>query len=530
MACRQIGVFWFLFVLLLLLLVVCGVAGQDETEEFEGKEIVLPEVKNLGPWAKGLLKNIPNTTSDPSAIAPDAKFPLILAEERTKRPDLLNKFRVYEGGWNITNKHYWASVGFTGAAGFILAGAWFLSFGLALSLHFCCNWRGKSKSKEPSSSTRRFSLALLLLFTCAASTGCILLTIGQNQFRDKALGTLNFVANQSDFTAQTLENVTDFLSFAETINVGPVYLPSDVQQQIEKVKGELTDAASLISEKTKENYKKIRLVINDVRLMLIVVSALMLLLAVLGFLFSVFGHKHAIYIFVVSGWLLVAITFLLLGIFLIINSAATDTCTSMDEWVQYPQAETALSNILPCVAERTANQTLYQSKKVVVSLVKIVNRVIRSQSQPGQSQGQSGIHHKYRPVLPYLCSPYDVELNDRECTSTEVSLVNASLVWENSYNYNSSINVITYGQLVMAANVSYALYHYTPLLLNLQDCKFVRDTFSTITAEYCPLLERNLRLVCVGLAMISVGVLLCLVLWVLHANRPQRRVDVFVLP
>jgi hypothetical protein len=72
------------------------------------------------------------------------------------------------------------------------------------------------------------------------------------------------VANQSDFTVQILRNVTDFLSFARTINVGPVYLPSDVQQQIDKVKVDLTDAAGTISQKTQENYRRIRLVIEDV--------------------------------------------------------------------------------------------------------------------------------------------------------------------------------------------------------------------------------------------------------------------------
>ncbi|KAF3328962.1 hypothetical protein FCM35_KLT06040 [Carex littledalei] len=526
----------------ILLLVVVAisevVAGQEsiggETEEFEGKAIV-PEANNLGQWAKGLLKNIPQDASGPLAMEPVAKFPLILAEERTKRPDFLDKLRFYVDGWNITNEHYWSSVAFTGVAGFLLATIWFLSFGVALSLHFCRKWRGKAKQREPSSAW----LALLILFTCAASIGCILLTVGQNEFNAEAISTLNFVANQSDFTVQILKNVTDFLSFARTINVGPVYLPSDVQQQIDKVKGDLTDASGTISQKTQENYRKIRLVIGDVRHILILVASLMLVLALLGFTFSVCGHRHAIYIFVISGWFLVAITFMLFGVFVIIQSAAGDTCTAMDEWVRYPQAETALSNLLPCVDERTTNQTLYQSKEVVVQMVKIVNRVISSIGRRQRQSGSGGSHYrrKYKPPLPYLCSPYDTDLHDRECKSREVPIGNASLVWQNytctdagasSCTYNrSTINPIIYNQLVMAANVSYALYYYTPLLLNLQDCKFVRDTFSTITTQYCPNLEGHLRLVCAGLALISTGVLLCLVLWVFYANRP-RRVEEFV--
>lgn len=79
-----------------------------------------------------------------------------------------------------------------------------------------------------------------------------------------------------------------------------------------------------------------------------------------------------------------------------------------------------------------------------------------------------------------------------------------------------------YTQLVAAVNESYALQHYTPRLLSLQNCNFVRDTFQTITSSYCPPLEHYLKIVNAGLALISVGVLLCLVLWVLYANRPQR--------
>ncbi|KAF5819220.1 putative transmembrane protein [Helianthus annuus] len=33
---------------------------------------------------------------------------LVLAQERTRRKDPLNKFKIYRGGWNITESHYWA--------------------------------------------------------------------------------------------------------------------------------------------------------------------------------------------------------------------------------------------------------------------------------------------------------------------------------------------------------------------------------------------------------------------------------------
>jgi len=85
-----------------------------------------------------------------------------------------------------------------------------------------------------------------------------------------------------------------------------------------------------------------------------------------------------------------------------------------------------------------------------------------------------------------------------------------------------------YSQFAAAANESYALEHYAPLLLSLQNCNFVRDAFTGITSNYCPPLKHYLDIINVGLGLISVGVLLCLVLWILYANRPQRG-EVFVM-
>lgn len=79
-----------------------------------------------------------------------------------------------------------------------------------------------------------------------------------------------------------------------------------------------------------------------------------------------------------------------------------------------------------------------------------------------------------------------------------------------------------YPQMVAAVNESYALQHYTPPLLSLQNCNFVRETFHNITIAYCPHLHHHLKIVNIGLAMISVGILLCLLLWILYANHPER--------
>ena len=95
-------------------------------------------------------------------------------------------------------------------------------------------------------------------------TGCILLSIGQEEFHGEVLHTLKYVVNQSDYTVQILKNVTQYLSLAKTINVAQVFLPSDVMTDIDKLNIDLNTAADTLTEKTSENAVKIRTVFNAV--------------------------------------------------------------------------------------------------------------------------------------------------------------------------------------------------------------------------------------------------------------------------
>ncbi|CAN1296994.1 hypothetical protein LINPERPRIM_LOCUS23311 [Linum perenne] len=427
---------------------------------------------SFGSWKSGESTDADATSAQaPGPSTDGSKSTLLLAAERTDRPDILNGFKHYRGGWDFTNRHYWAvsclswlqSVGFTGASGFILAVLWFFSFGLAVLVNYFCGW--KVKFEDRGLPAQRICLILLIVFTCAAAIGCILLSVGQGEFHGEAMDTLKYVVNQSDYTVQILRNVTEYLSLAKTIKVAQVLLPSKVMDNIDKLNVDLNSAANTLEEKTHVNSRKITTVFIAVRSALIAVATVMLVLAIVGFVLSILGHQHAIYIFVTSGWLLVAITFILCGVFLIFHK---------DQFNYY---------------------------------------------------NQSG------PPMPPMCYLFDSQLRNRQCAVQEVSMANASLVWQSYVCQVSSSGFCTtagritpdvYRQLLAAVNETYALEYYTPLLLSLQDCKFVRDTFREITSTYCPPLEHYLQLINAGLGLISVGVLLCLVLWILYANRPQR--------
>jgi len=81
-----------------------------------------------------------------------------------------------------------------------------------------------------------------------------------------------------------------------------------------------------------------------------------------------------------------------------------------------------------------------------------------------------------------------------------------------------------YNQMAAAVNLSYGLYRYSPFLVNLEDCTFVRDTFTGISNDHCPGLKRFSGWIYIGLVMVSAAVMLSLIFWVIYGRERHHRV------
>lgn len=81
-----------------------------------------------------------------------------------------------------------------------------------------------------------------------------------------------------------------------------------------------------------------------------------------------------------------------------------------------------------------------------------------------------------------------------------------------------------YTQMAASVNVSYGLYKYGPFLVNVQDCSFVRETFSAIETTHCPGLRKYSKWIYVGLVMVALAVMLSLLFWVIYGRERRHRV------
>ncbi|KAG8075145.1 hypothetical protein GUJ93_ZPchr0006g41542 [Zizania palustris] len=467
----------------------------------------------------------------------------VLAAEQTRRKDPLSGLRYYTGGWNISDRHYLASVGFSAAPVFVLAVGWFVGLALAALVACCCCCGGGGGGNAGYNYSRAVfaaSLVLLLVFTAAAIIGCVVLYDGQGKFHGTTTATLRFVVGQSNDAVASLRGFTGFLETAKATGVERVSLPRNLQGKVDDVVRKVNASADELASRTSSNSRKIRTALETIRKILIVVAAVMLVLAFLGLVFSLCGLYSLVKILVILGWILVTATFILSGTFLLLNNAVGDTCVAMDEWVLHPHDHTALDDILPCVDEAATSEALLRSKEVNYQIVAVLNNIISNVSNNNNIPPQAGpplYFNQSGPPIPLLCNPYNRDLTDRACAASEVPAASAPRAWQGyvcrattTGSSGSEICATTgritptmYSQMLTAVNASSGLLRYGPVLANLANCSYVRQAFQTVTRNHCPGLRRYSGTVYQALLAVSVAVVAAVVAWVVHSRERRRR-------
>ncbi|CAJ1973687.1 unnamed protein product [Sphenostylis stenocarpa] len=192
-----------------------------------------------------------------------------------------------------------------------------------------------------------------------------------------------------------------------------------------------------------------------------------------------------------------------------------------------------MDDILPCVDNATAQETLSRSKEVTSELVNLVNQVITNASNINFAPNFTPLYYNQSgPLMPLLCNPFHPDMTDRQCDAGEVTLSNATQVYGSFVCQVSPSEICMtqgrltptfYNQVSAGINVANALYSYAPSLVELQDCTFVRETLSLISTDHCPGLRRYSRWIYVGLVMVSFAVMFSLIFWIVYGRERRHR-------
>nr|XP_024397762.1 uncharacterized protein LOC112292982 isoform X2 [Physcomitrium patens] len=286
---------------------------------------------------------------------------------RDNRIDPLDNFNKYRGGYDIKNKHYWASVIFTGIYGYAIAAAW-LALGLLLLLFACCKCicGPREHFKRPRSRAFYWTPRIIVFLLSAVAIGAsVILLIASRKFNSQVYNVQDVIVGAAQNATDNIRNVSASLHAVKDI-VLPYNQP--LYQTLNRTETKLDSLALVVSEKVFVNKKTYQKVFKIVEVVLIVVTSLNLLLIILGFASTFLRWRRIFYLIIVVTWIFIALTWVMFGFFFTVHFIADDTCLAFKQYLQNPE-NTTLDELLPCADLASSSTQYLQVREAMKSVI-----------------------------------------------------------------------------------------------------------------------------------------------------------------
>lgn len=450
---------------------------------------------------------------------------------RGDRRDPLDNFRKYRGGYDVTNKHYWASVVYTGIYGFAIGAAWLL-LGALITLGACfklCCCRRPKVAERRSRAYYWIPRILAFLLSLFAIGVIITMFVRNSQLHDRAFKVRDSIAASANDATSTVRNVSNTLSNVDT-TVSKYNIEGLNSSTLSSTVRNLNQQADSIDNTVDNNVNTINKLINGIEITLIVLLSIALFLVVMGLLSALMGWRTIYFLIILLGWLIAALTWILFGIFFAANNVTSDTCQAFSEYLATP-SNTTLDELLPCVDLATAASA---SNVVRQGVNNIVAQAERSLTQIEQTSAALG-----RPVtLPTVCDPIGpapaFEYNSN-CPNGTVTLGGlpgvvapfvcaAEPVTQACLGAGQFVSRTNDTQIMDLSSAGQSLVTIIPTVTRLTNCSIVYNTFEDIVNNQCPPTKRALRNIWIPLLLLSIALTLLSLDWIFanHRNKKER--------
>ncbi|KAG4961446.1 hypothetical protein JHK87_038079 [Glycine soja] len=453
----------------------------------------------------------------------------IIHPDNTIRVDPLDHFQKYRGGFNITNKHYWSSVIFTGVYGYaigvlcILCGILYGTF-LAISTASHKNDGGRRMKKVFPCNYKSCDLSLILLailltiFTIAA-TGLVL--AGSARFHSEAKKSVNIIIKTANKASETIHNTTGVLKDMES-NFMETNVKADASVNLDSTTERLDDASAKIEKQARKNrrliYKSLKLVFIITTVIISLNLAAVIALSVSG----VLRLRRALYLLVVLCWLMTVICWLFFGAYFFLEKFSGDVCTALDSFQENPY-NNSLSSILPCDELLSAKSVLSDVSAGIYVLVNKVNAKISAM------QATSAVN------LVQVCNPFSAppkySYQPENCPANTIRIGDIPKVLKPFSCLNATDGTCDNGYLIPDSEYmrveAYTssiqdLLNVYPSMEDLLECQVVKDAFSQVLVNHCKPLKKYAKMVWLGLLFLAVIMVLLVVLWTIKASHEHR--------
>ncbi|XVE81013.1 hypothetical protein DITRI_Ditri15bG0028500 [Diplodiscus trichospermus] len=470
----------------------------------------------------------------PSASVPDTNSSEGSLSDDTVRVDPLDGFKKYRGGFDVSNKHYWSSVIFTGVYGYAIALLWLLCGiiygGYLLATAHCCKRKGKPKTKSICHKQCYFwPILLAIIFTIMAIAASGLALGVTARFHSKAKTVVRIIIRTANEASETIYNTTGAMrgirdNLEETNGTGEItsipFSTSEATGFLNSTSQTLDDEATNIARQARKNRRLIDTALKIAFIISTVIISLNLVAVIALSATGIFRIRRALYWLIAVCWVMTVLCWAFFGIYYCLGKFAGDACTAFENFQENPYNNT-LSSILPCDELLSAEPVLSEVSAGIYNLVNEVN------SNISQQQGTSS-------NLPLICNPFSAPpaytYQPDNCSANTIKIADIPRILS-AFACSDSSNGTCQGGLISASDYR-TVEAYTTSIQNLLNsypgmesilaCQPVKDAFSLILREHCSPLKRLARISWASMVVLSIVMVVLVLIWTAKARHDQQ--------
>ncbi|OVA11858.1 hypothetical protein BVC80_8347g6 [Macleaya cordata] len=464
-------------------------------------------------------------------------------EQGSNRPDPLRNFKSYNGGYDIRNKHYWASVAFTGVHGYAMAGIWILG-GLGFGIFVVVkNYLRNSSSEnltEHSDSYYFIQFSLVVLFTFLAIVASSFTLAANRNFLWRTKKIEQTLLGAAGDARQSIRKVAKAMQEMQ-----------QVLRPYNETKFSWLNSTSVKLEKESRNIR--RVVYSNRRsidlaikisygatVALISINMVFVVFALGGCsMFYFYQLSHLFYFLLLLHWRpgLIMIIFLcwifttgcwvLTGFHFFLHSLVEDTCSAFRDFEQKPD-NNSLNSVLPCVNHVHAHHIMIEIGSTVHKFINklnskmtYINRLLELNEQNDQVLSS---------MLSEICNPFsgapDYIYDPSSCPNDAISVGDIPKVLAQFTCYNDSSTTVSckedqkfiaepfFDMAWAYSQTIQGLINIFPDLRDLTQCTFVKDTFSDILSHQCRPFMHTIKLLWASTLSLSIIMVILGLAWV----------------
>ncbi|WJX45570.1 hypothetical protein P8452_32440 [Trifolium repens] len=461
-----------------------------------------------------LLPEIAAQVNSPSDSKTDNVSQPITQQDHTIRVDPLDNFKKYRGGFNITNKHYWSSVVFTGIYGYAIGVLWLLCGVLFVTITFCCqsgqrrrcknifhcNFKGCDLWPNP--------LAIMLMLLAMASSGLVLASSAK--FNYHARTSVNIIIKTTNEASEIIHNATGALK-----EIYKDLIESDIgieaSGNLYSTADKFDSTADNIVNKATNDRQIMNKAFKVLIVLTIVIISLSLILVTTLSVFGVLKFWRVLCLLVLMCWLIIVICWLLFGVYLFLDNFSNDVCTSLFNFEENPY-NNSLSYILPCKELLSAKPVLSEIGGGIYNLFNEVNSNIKNLTMI--------------PNLVFICNPFTAPpeylYQQENCPPHTVQIGDIPKVLkpytcfdedEEKCSYQEFLPSSEYTMIESYTRSIQNLLNVYPCMEQLIGCELVKDALAQVVFKHCKPLKKFAKMTWLGMLFVAMFMMFLVVLW-----------------